>query len=66
VRGALDRSFGNRGTTVFSLAASGRDQLYDLVVQPDGRIVVAGASGTGMFAVARLTPSGRLDPSFGG
>jgi uncharacterized delta-60 repeat protein len=65
-RGALDRSFGNRGTTVFSLAASGRDQLYDLVVQPDGRIVVAGASGTGMFAVARLTPSGRLDPSFGG
>jgi uncharacterized delta-60 repeat protein len=65
-RGALDRSFGNRGTTVFSLAASGRDQLYDLVVQRDGRIVVAGESGTGMLVVARLTPSGRLDPSFGG
>ena len=65
-RGALDRSFGDRGTTVFSLAVSGRDQLYDLVVQRDGRIVVVGASGTGMLAVARLTPSGTLDRSFGG
>ena len=65
-RGALDRSFGNGGSTLFSFAATGRDHVQDLVVRRDGSIVVAGESGTGLLAVARLTRAGRLDPSFGG
>src|SRR4051794_35157544 len=39
-----------------------------LLVQPDGKIVVAGttdAGGTDDFAIARLNPDGKLDPTFG-
>ena len=40
----------------------------EVVVQPDGKIVVAGTVGSyprGDFALARYTSSGRLDGSFG-
>jgi uncharacterized delta-60 repeat protein len=41
----------------------------DVAIQPDGRILVAGTSSwlgeRGRMLVARLLPSGRLDPSFG-
>ncbi len=36
-----------------------------VAVQPDGRIVVAGAGGAGDFAMVRYRPDGTLDPSFG-
>ncbi|MEI6949886.1 MopE-related protein [Paraflavisolibacter sp. H34] len=42
--------------------------MSDLAVQGDGKVVVAGATGTGEardFALARFLPDGRLDGAFG-
>ncbi len=41
------------------------DTPWDVVVQPDGSIVVAGVGGAG-FGIAKFTASGRLDSGFGG
>lgn len=44
------------------------DSLSDLVLQPDGKILVAGTSGTGAdgrIALARYLPSGARDSAFG-
>ena len=35
-----------------------------MMLQPDGKIVIAGASGYG-FALARYGPDGSVDPTFG-
>jgi uncharacterized delta-60 repeat protein len=61
--GALDSSFGSGGevTTDFG----GSDSAQAVVIQGDGRIVAAGLSGAGDFALARYTADGSLDPSFG-
>jgi uncharacterized delta-60 repeat protein len=60
--GSLDSSFGDGGrvTTEFT----GGDDGHAVVVQPDGKIVVAGET-LGRFALARYRPDGSLDPSFG-
>lgn len=65
--GGLDRSFSGDGMT----AIRSPDGLpvfgYDAVVQPDGKLVVAGESydgGDGRFVVMRFTRKGRLDRSF--
>ena len=64
--GALDASFGTDGklTTAFG---SGNDVANDVLLQPDGKIVVAGtaASSNGDFAIARYTSVGKLDGAFG-
>jgi uncharacterized delta-60 repeat protein len=59
--GDLDTSFGGDGkvTTDFG----GEDQARALAIQPDGKIVVAGADTT--FALARYLPNGTLNPTFG-
>jgi len=69
--GENDPSFGGgTGRTVIDLGAF--DYASQLVIQPDGRIVVAGAksvtpSGPGDdFAVARVLADGTPDPSFAG
>jgi uncharacterized delta-60 repeat protein len=68
--GTLDQAFGNGGAVVFNFG----DQAAEgnaIVLQPDGKIIVAGMSGAGAyselndFALARFTSSGILDPSFG-
>ena len=67
--GSLDSTFGGDGkvTTDFTRAT---DMAFDVAVQPDGRIVVAGVAARGSdaarFALARYKPNGRLDGSFGG
>lgn len=63
--------FGRRGT-----APTPFDQVSDVAIQPDGRVVVAGVDGYlggldgdtlyGSFGVMRLLPNGRRDRSFGG
>jgi uncharacterized delta-60 repeat protein len=63
--GSLDRSFGVGGR-----AHSGNVEPYSAAVQPDGKILVIGTVRTGRvpvgdFGVARLTPAGRLDMSYG-
>lgn len=66
--GGLDPSFGAGGTEMLALG----DYSYALAValEPDGRIVIAGSQAPGQLApsalIARLTPSGGLDPSFAG
>jgi uncharacterized delta-60 repeat protein len=62
--GSLDPSFGQNGrvTTDFDDVGNG---VNALVVQPDGKLVVAGESG-GDFALARYNPDGSLDTSFSG
>ncbi|MEW6476677.1 MAG: hypothetical protein AB1679_30830 [Actinomycetota bacterium] len=63
--GGLDPTFGGDG---WATAAFGRGSSVDaMVVQPDGKIVVAGrVSGSKVnVALARFLPDGSLDPHFG-
>ncbi len=62
--GALDTSSGGDGTGAIDIAGNSPDSATDIAIQPDGRIVVVGQSG-GDFAVARFTPEGSFDSSFG-
>lgn len=68
--GTLDPAFGLDGRVLTSFGP-GDDQVNDLAVQADGRIVVAGQSDRGTsgqdneFALARYLPNGSLDSTFG-
>ncbi len=72
--GSIDSSFGVNGTAVVTIGenpSSGpTDELRTLLVQPDGKLVLAGTdAGTQAvhdFAVTRLTVDGELDTTFGG
>src|SRR5262249_37920194 len=68
--GTVDTAFGFNGSALVPLSSLGSSYTltegYDLTLQDDGRIVVAGqayhTNGTnGDMVVARLTPSGSLD-----
>jgi uncharacterized delta-60 repeat protein len=64
VNGRLDGSFGDGGrvTTV----GAGSDTGLDVVLQPNGKIVVAGQTGSEPdFTLERFLPDGREDASFG-
>jgi uncharacterized delta-60 repeat protein len=73
----LDPTFGTNGSVTldFGTGAAGvtaNDRARAVVLQPDGRIVVAGSadlvtktSTTNRTAVVRLNPNGTLDPGFG-
>jgi uncharacterized delta-60 repeat protein len=75
--GTLDPSYGQGGRVVTDFAPGRPDpssdgpQAYgaqDAVLQPDGKLVVAGTGERNLssdFAVARYTTDGRLDPTFG-
>jgi uncharacterized delta-60 repeat protein/RHS repeat-associated protein len=67
VDGTLDTTFGDclfasPGKTTVDFFSD--DYAYAVAIQPDGKIVVAGQSGGGDFAVARLTSSGNFDTTF--
>lgn len=66
--GSVDGSFGRSGTAIIS-AGTDRVRVTDIVLQPDGKVVVAGcvrcATETQDELIARLTPAGALDTSFG-
>src|SRR5947208_2891942 len=61
-RGRLDPSFGRNGKVLTRFGSGAQAQAVAL--QGDGKIVAAGIGGRN-FALARYTPRGRLDPSFG-
>jgi len=69
--GTLDTTFGNNGTvlsTVSGLAGGGSPYRHfiNVAVDTGGRIMVAGISPNARhFLVARFTPNGSLDTSFG-
>jgi len=68
--GILDTSFDGDGKRIDAIG-SGVDELQEIAVQPDGRIVAAGVSDSGAqvnsydLAVVRYLRNGSLDPSFG-
>jgi uncharacterized delta-60 repeat protein len=66
--GSLDNTFGNGGivTTDFGGGSQSWDIARSLVIQPDGRIIVAGVINGLRYALARYNSNGSLDQSFGG
>jgi uncharacterized delta-60 repeat protein len=67
--GTLDASFGTGGRVTTDFAGA-NDQADSVAVQPDGRILAAGAAGPYInrsfdFALARYNTNGTLDTSFG-
>jgi uncharacterized delta-60 repeat protein len=71
-RGRLDPSFGQNGKVVTHFGSRRNfSQATAIAVQPNGKIVAVGSwfrnpiNGPVRFALARYTPRGRLDPSFG-
>lgn len=67
--GDLDNTFDGNGRLATDFN-SGFDVVTDMVVQPDGKIVVVGVSGIsgqeGIAAIARYNVDGSLDTSFSG
>ena len=61
--GTLDRSFGSAGRVVTKVGDG--NYASALVVQPDGRLVAAGAADRTVVALVRYRADGTLDPSFG-
>jgi uncharacterized delta-60 repeat protein len=66
--GTLDTSFGGGDGKVTTDITGGYDAAWDLVIQPDDKVVAGGeASGSGgRFAAARYLTDGALDPAFDG
>ena len=68
--GTLDTTFGNgtgKTTVGFDLPGGGNDAPTSIAIQPDGKIVVAGAAATSngsQVAVVRLATDGSRDSSF--
>src|SRR5688572_13128966 len=65
--GALDASFGAGGRARVDFATT-EDRPNDLLLQPDGKLVVVGSwhnGSTGGAAMARFDSAGALDPTFG-
>ncbi len=65
--GTLDTSFDTDGIVTIQFSATNNDLFTDILVQPDGRILVAGygnITGNDEMIVARLNVDGTLDTSF--
>ncbi len=62
--GSLDPDFGLSGLVVISDGSTSREVARSVIVDPDGRIVVAGQRGDSLL-VARLLANGTLDAGFG-
>ena len=62
--GSLDAGFGVGGRVVVADKDGSTTSGSSVIVEPDGRIVVAGQRGSGLL-VARLLADGALDPAFG-
>lgn len=67
--GSLDTGFGVGGKVVTEIISGVPAQARDVVIQSDGKIVVAGISGSSMlaydFALARFNSDGTPDTTFG-
>jgi len=65
--GSYDTTFGAGGIVSVDLQSGSDDQSGSLVIQPDGKILVAGWSTTltKVIAMLRLNPNGSVDTTFG-
>ena len=65
--GNLDQTFGRNGRVMTNGYTDDNDDLHDIAVQGDDKIVAVGSFvGGGDFIVARYKPGGSLDPTFSG
>lgn len=66
--GSLDSTFDADGRVTTDMQSGQQEEALAVAIQPDGKIVVAGYSGTARaarFALARYHPDGSLDTEFG-
>ena len=67
--GSLDNTFGTAGIVLTSIGngsgGSLNSRIFDLAIQADGKIVVAGEGNNYKFALARYNTDGSLDNTFG-
>lgn len=66
VDGAFDTSFGTNGKQ--SHGVQGMERAEDMVIQPDGKVLVCGQTDNGFgnwVGIIRMNPDGSLDASFG-
>ncbi|EFL88256.1 tandem-95 repeat protein, partial [Ahrensia sp. R2A130] len=61
--GSLDTSFGTAG--IFTYDLGGSDTVNDILVQPDGKILVVGYTNSDDAKLIRLNGDGTLDTDFG-
>ncbi len=63
--GKIDTRFGNQGKIIMEVSKN--DLVYDMQLQPDGKILLAGSSFKDNydFSLVRYTSEGELDTSFG-
>ena len=65
--GSLDTSFHGDGKVIINLALNREECVYDMAIQPDGKIVVSGDVDNGTnrdFALLRFKSFGALDTTF--
>lgn len=71
--GTYNNSFGTNGIARVEIETGKDATLYDLALQPDGKLIIAGSSGAASLvappntkvALARLLTNGLPDPAFG-
>jgi len=66
--GALDKSFGSGGIAFAQVPNMNAEGPRDILVQPDGKIIVVGSAfnfPNGVVSLARWNPNGSLDTGFG-
>ena len=66
--GTLDPSFGNGGIAMTDIQTNSEDIAYDITLQTDGKILLAGYTQTGSTksaAMVRYNADGSLDANFG-
>ena len=66
--GTIDTTFGTNGKMNFSSGTGTKSYIYDMALQTDGKIVMAGYRWTGSegdFIMARVNTDGTLDNTFG-
>lgn len=61
--GSLDSTFDGDGILLTDLSSGSEDHAYELAIQTDGKILVAGVSDTNL-ALIRYHPDGSLDNTF--
>ena len=66
--GSPDIGFGVNGVVTTDLSNGNQDRLMTLLIQPDGKVILAGSSqgpSNASFALARYASDGSLDTTFG-
>jgi uncharacterized delta-60 repeat protein len=63
--GTLDSTFGETGLVTTDITSDGHEFASQVVIQDDGKILVAGFSGTGGFALLRYNADGTPDGGLG-